>query len=113
MEALGRRYPQEPNVTLQVADLTLNLSTHEVCRAGTRIELSAREFALLKVLLREPGRIFTRTELCERVWQRQHEYDTKLVEVFMGRLRKKNDGPFRAPLIKTVRHLGYSIINPS
>lgn len=113
VEALGRRYPQEPTVTLQVADLTLDLSTHEVYRSGSRVELSAREFALLKVLLREPGRIFTRTELCERIWQRQHLYDTKLVEVFIGRLRKKIDDPFRKPLIRTVRHLGYGIASPS
>ena len=112
VDALGRRYPQEPNVVLQVDDLSLDLSTHEVRRSGNRIELSAREFALLKVLLREPGRIFTRTELCERIWQRQHEYDTKLIEVFIGRLRKKIDDPFSRPLIKTVRHLGYSIVNP-
>jgi DNA-binding response OmpR family regulator len=62
--------------------------------------------------MREPGRVFTRTELCERIWKRQHEYDTKLVEVFIGRLRKKIDGPFEVPLIRTVRHLGYAIANP-
>jgi DNA-binding response OmpR family regulator len=109
VEALGRRYPQEPAVKLKVADLVLDLSTHELHRAGRRIELSARELALLRVLLREPGRIFTRTELCERIWHRHHEYDTKLVEVFIGRLRKKIDAPCEVPLIKTVRYLGYSI----
>ena len=61
---------------------------------------------LLKVLMREPGRVFTRTELCERVWEHAHEYDTKLVEVFIGRLRKKIGDP---PLIHTVRHVGYMI----
>lgn len=61
---------------------------------------------LLKVLMRELGRVFTRTELCERVWEHQHEYDTKLVEVFIGRLRKKIGDP---PLIRTVRHVGYTI----
>jgi len=112
VEALGRRYPQEPAVKLKIADLVLDLSTHELQRAGRRIELSAREFALLRVLIREPGRIFTRTELCERIWHRQHEYDTKLVEVFVGRLRKKIDGASEVPLIKTVRHLGYGIAEP-
>ena len=71
-----------------------------------RIELSPRELMLLKVLMREPGRVFTRTELCERVWEHAHEYDTKLVEVFIGRLRKKVGDP---PLIHTVRHVGYAI----
>jgi len=61
---------------------------------------------LLKVLMREPGRVFTRTELCERVWEHPHDYDTKLVEVFIGRLRKKIGHP---PLIHTVRHVGYTI----
>jgi len=109
--ALGRRYPEEPTLTLQVADLTLDLPNQQLRRAGRTIELSAREFALLRILMREPGRIFTRTELCERIWQRQHEYDTKLVEVFIGRLRKKIDEPFAEPLIQTVRHIGYAIAN--
>ena len=109
VRALGRRYAQEPEVTLRVADLTLNLVDHEVQRAGQSIELSARELTLLKVLMREPGRIFTRIELCERVWEREHEYDTKLVEVFVGRLRKKVGSP---PLIHTVRHAGYTIRDP-
>jgi DNA-binding response OmpR family regulator len=53
--------------------------------------------------------VFTRTELCERVWEHAHEYDTKLVEVFVGRLRKKLGEP---PLIHTVRHVGYTILGP-
>src|SRR6266567_2321920 len=106
VRALGRRYPEEPAVNLQVGDLTLDLVNHEVHRGARRIELSARELTLLKVLMREPGRIFTRTELCERVWEHPHEYDTKLVEVFIGRLRKKIGDP---PLIHTVRHVGYTI----
>jgi DNA-binding response OmpR family regulator len=106
VRALGRRYAEEPEVTLRVADLTLNLVNQEVHRGGQSIELSARELTLLKVLMREPGRIFTRIELCERVWEREHEYDTKLVEVFVGRLRKKIGAPL---LIHTVRHAGYTI----
>ncbi len=106
VRALGRRYPEEPAVNLQVGDLTLDLVNHEVHRGARRIELSARELTLLKVLMREPGRIFTRTELCERVWEHPHEYDTKLVEVFIGRLRKKIGDP---QLIQTVRHVGYTL----
>ena len=109
VRALGRRYAEEPEVTLRVADLTLNLVNQEVHRGGRSIELSARELTLLKVLMREPGRIFTRIELCERVWEREHEYDTKLVEVFVGRLRKKIGTPL---LIHTVRHSGYTIRDP-
>jgi DNA-binding response OmpR family regulator len=106
VNALGRRYPEEPLLTLRVGDLTLDVVNHQVYRGSRRIELSARELMLLKVLMREPGRVFTRTELCERVWEHAHEYDTKLVEVFIGRLRKKIGDP---PLIRTVRYVGYTI----
>ena len=106
VNALGRRYPEEPALSLRVDDLTFDLANHEVHRATRRIHLSARELMLLKVLMREPGRTFTRTELCERVWEHEHEYDTKLVEVFIGRLRKKIGDP---PLIHTVRYVGYTI----
>ena len=110
INALGRRYPEEPVVTLRVGDLSLDLVDHEVHRGTRRIELSARELMLLKVLMREPGRAFSRTELCQRVWEHEHEYDTKLVEVFIGRLRKKIGEP---PLIQTIRHVGYTIREPS
>jgi DNA-binding response OmpR family regulator len=106
VNALGRRYPEEPVLNLRVGDLTLDLATHDLHRGAKRIELSPREINLLKVLMREPGRVFTRTELCERVWEHPHEYDTKLVEVFIGRLRRKIGDP---PLIHTVRHVGYTI----
>ncbi|PYK38059.1 MAG: DNA-binding response regulator, partial [Verrucomicrobia bacterium] len=106
VNALGRRYPEEPVLNLRVGGLTLDLVNHQVYRGSRRLELSARELMLLKVLMREPGRVFTRTELCERVWEHEHEYDTKLVEVFIGRLRKKIGKP---PLIHTVRYVGYTI----
>ena len=106
VNALGRRYPEEPVLKLRVGDLMLDLAGHEVHRGLRHIHLSARELMLLKVLMRESGRVFTRTELCERVWEHPHEYDTKLVEVFIGRLRRKIGDP---PLIHTVRHVGYTI----
>src|SRR5438094_1611634 len=108
VRALGRRYAEEPALNLRVDDLTLDLVNHVVHRGTRRIDLSALELMLLKVLIREPGRVFTRTELCERVWEHPHEYDTKLVEVFIGRLRKKIGEP---SLIQTVRHVGYTISN--
>jgi two-component system, OmpR family, response regulator len=106
VNALGRRYPEEPVLNLRVGDLTLDLVNHQVHRGLRRIELSGRELMLLKVLMRQPGRVFTRTELCERIWEHAHEYDTKLVEVFIGRLRKRVGNP---PLIHTVRYVGYMI----
>jgi DNA-binding response OmpR family regulator len=104
--ALGRRYAETPPLKLEVADLILDLTNNELHRGSRKIELSVRELTLLRVLMREPGRVFTRTELCEKVWEREHEYDMKLVEVFISRLRRKIDSP---PLIHTVRHLGYTI----
>lgn len=109
VSALGRRYPEEPALSLRLGDLRLDLVTYDVHRNVQRIELSPRELRLLKVLMREPGRVFTRTELCERVWEHAHEYDAKLVEVFIGRLRRKLGDP---PLIQTIRHVGYTICSP-
>jgi two-component system OmpR family response regulator len=109
VSALGRRFPENAPIKLQVGDLVLNVPNRELYRGARRIELSARELTLLRVMMREPGRIFSRTELCERVWEREHEYGVKLVETFISRLRKKIDSP---PLIHTVRHLGYSIREP-
>ena len=106
VRALGRRYMEEPKPTLRAANLTLRLADQQVERDGRAIELSSRELTLLKVLMREPGRVFTRMELCERVWLRKHDYDTNLVEVFIGRLRKKLGNP---PLVHTVRHVGYTL----
>ena len=109
VRALGRRFSEQPAVELRMADLTVNLVDHSARRGERDLQLSARELTLLRVLMREPGRTFTRTELCERVWEREHEYDMKLVEVFIGRLRKKIGEP---ALIQTVRHVGYTMREP-
>ena len=61
--------------------------------------------------MQEPGRVFSRTELCERVWQRDHEYDTRTVEIFIARLRKKIDSDSPDPLIETIRSVGYCVRN--
>jgi DNA-binding response OmpR family regulator len=106
VKALGRRYPEEPMLNLRVRDLTLDVVTRQIHRGSRRIELSGRELTLLKVLMREPGRVFTRTELSERVWEHAHKYDSKLVEVYIGRLRKKIGDP---QLIHMVRYVGYTI----
>ena len=109
VNAIGRRFPEKAPIKLQVGDLILNLADRELYRGPRRIELSARELTLLRVLMREPGRIFSRTELCERVWEREHEYGVELVETFISHLRRKINSP---PLIHTVRHLGYTIREP-
>ena len=94
--ALGRRgaTPTAADL-LEVADLHMDVHHRRVSRAGKPIALSPREFDVLQLLMQEPGRVFSRTELCERVWQRDHEYDTRTVEIFITRLRKKVDSGFR------------------
>lgn len=110
VEALGRRgaTPTAADL-LKVGDLHLDVRLRRVTRAGKTIALSPREFDVLHMLMQEPGRPFSRTELCERVWQRDHEYDTRTVEIFITRLRKKVDTGFAGPLIHTLRGVGYAI----
>ncbi len=108
--ALGRRVGvPAASELLKVADLHLDIRHRRVTRAGKPIALSPREFDVLQVLMQEPGRPFSRTELCERVWQRDHEYDTRTVEIFITRLRKKVDSSFDSPLIHTLRGIGYTL----
>jgi DNA-binding response OmpR family regulator len=110
VEALGRRSaPPSLAGTLQVGDLHMNVQQRRVTRAGELVTLSPREFDLLQVLMQEPGRIFARTELFDRVWQRDHTYETRTVEMFIARLRKKIDAGFAAPLIHTLRTIGYTV----
>ena len=87
----------------------MDVRHRRVVRAGHAIALSPREFDVLQVPMQEPGRPFSRTELCERVWQRDHEYDTRTVEIFITRLRKKIDTASAPPLIHTLRGIGYTI----
>jgi len=110
VEALGRRAgtPTAADL-LKVDDLHMDVQHRRVTRGGRPIALSPREFDVLQVLMQEPGRVFSRTELCERVWQRDHEYDTRTVEIFITRLRKKVDSGFAVPLIHTLRFVGYTI----
>ncbi|MFO1499364.1 MAG: response regulator transcription factor [Verrucomicrobiota bacterium] len=110
VEALGRRVAIPAAApSLAVGGLRMDLANRRVTRNGTPVQLSPREFDLLRVLAQEPGRVFSRTELCERIWQRDHEYDTRTVEIFIARLRKKLDADSTDPLIQTVRSVGYCV----
>jgi DNA-binding response OmpR family regulator len=113
VEALGRRgaTPTAADL-LEVGDLRMDVHHRRVTRAGRPVALSPRELDLLQVLMQEPGRVYSRTELCERVWQRDHEYDTRTVEIFITRLRRKVDAGFGQPLIHTVRSIGYTVRPP-
>jgi DNA-binding response OmpR family regulator len=113
VDALGRRSASpSAEAILKVANLQMDVHQRRVLRDGQTIPLSPREFELLHVLMAEPGRVFTRTELSERVWQREHEYDTRTVEIFIARLRKKVDAGYPEALIHTLRAVGYTIKAP-
>lgn len=109
IHAVARRAAGTAQSILTVADLTMNLLTREVRRAGQRIELTAREFSLLEHLMRSPGRVLTRVEICERVWEYNFDPGTNLVDVYIQRIRKKVDGEFPEKLIETIRGVGYRI----
>jgi two-component system OmpR family response regulator len=110
VNALGRR-PQavEQETVLQAGDLTLDLLTRKVVRAGDEIDLLPREYALLEFLLRRKGRVQTRTMLLEGVWDLSFDPMTNVVETHVSRLRAKIDKPYPTELIKTVRGAGYRI----
>ena len=113
IEALGRRAAApKAEDRLEVADLRMDVQHRRVTRSGQTVTLSPREFDVLHVLMQEPGRIFSRTELCERVWLREHAYDMRTVDIVIGRLRKKVDAGFPKPLIHTLRSIGYTIRPP-
>ena len=105
--ALTRRATSHGMTMLKVEDLTMNLVTREVTRAGQKIELPMREFALLEYLMRSPGRVLSRTQLIENVWQWHFDTGTNVVEVYIQRLRKKIDENQPVKLIHTVRSVGY------
>lgn len=109
IHAVTRRAAGVSQSILAVADLKMNLLTRKVTRGEDSIELTAREFSLLEHLMRSPGRVLTRVEICERVWDYNFDPDTNLVDVYIQRLRKKVDGDALHKLIETIRGVGYCI----
>ncbi len=111
LEALLRRTGgQAPEATrLTVADLEVDLLRREARRAGRVLELSAREFALLEYLVRNAGRVVTRTMILDHVWGARFDPQTNVVDVYVHRLRSKVDRAGERPLIRTVRGMGYLV----
>lgn len=109
IRALIRRRERGVPAPLKVADLSLDVVSHEVSRAGQRIELTSREYSVLEFLLRNRGRVVTRTTMIEHVWDMHFDSDTNLVDVYIRHLRAKLDDPFPVKLIHTVRGVGYVI----
>jgi DNA-binding response OmpR family regulator len=109
VKALLRRTPVARTDVLRVADLELNRLTQQVRRGSRRIELTAKEYALLEYLMSSAGRVFSRTMILEHVWDQSFEGVTNIVDVYVRYLRRKIDEPFPVELIHTVRGVGYCI----
>jgi len=104
-----RRAPSRRNDMLQVSDLEIDMIAHKVTRAGQKLELTPKEFALLSLLARRRGQVLTRTVIAEQVWDMNFDSDTNVVDVHIRRLRAKIDDPFEKKLIRTVRGVGYAL----
>ncbi|HWX21043.1 MAG TPA: response regulator transcription factor [Candidatus Binatia bacterium] len=109
VKALLRRPPANRSHVVRVADLEVDRLTQQVRRAGKRIELTAKEYALLEYLAAHAGRVLSRTMIIEHVWDESFEGLTNIVDVYVRHLRAKVDEGFATKLIHTVRGAGYSI----
>jgi two-component system copper resistance phosphate regulon response regulator CusR len=110
VKALLRRGPVSRSSVLRVGDLELDRLSQQVKRAGRKIELTPKEYALLEYLARNPGRVFSRAMIIEHVWDQSFEGLTNIVDVYVRHLRSKIDDPFPTKLIRTVRGVGYGLV---
>jgi DNA-binding response OmpR family regulator len=109
VKALLRRTPIERTDLVLICDLQLNRLTREVRREEQRIDLTAKEYALLEYLLSSPNRVCSRAMILEHVWDQSFEGVTNIVDVYVRHLRRKVDDPFAVKLIHTVRGVGYCV----
>ena len=110
VQALVRRSTRAPEpTTLKVDDLTLDLLSRRVTRGGVTIDLRPREFALLEYLLRNAGKVISKTMILSHVWDYSFDPQTNIVDVLVSRLREKIDRRFEKKLLHTVRGVGYVI----
>src|SRR5437870_4114655 len=108
VQALVRRATRSPEATtLTVEDLVLDLLSRKVTRRGTALDLRPREFALLEYLMRNAGRVVSKTMILSHVWDYNFDPQTNIVDVLVSRLREKIDKPFPKKLLQTVRGVGY------
>ncbi len=107
LHAVARRSSGEPLSVLRVEDLVVDLISREVRRGEDGLELTAREFNLLQLLMRSPGRVLTRTQILEHVWGYDFDPQTNVVDVYVRRVRRKIDRGDSPSMIETVRGVGY------
>jgi DNA-binding response OmpR family regulator len=109
IHALLRRSELTRPVILKVADLILDLQTHQVMRGGQSIQLTQKEYAILEILMRRTGQVVTRSDLAEQVWTTDHIGLDNLIDAHVSNLRRKVDPPGVPPLIQTVRGRGFRL----
>ena len=109
LNAVMRRATGDKMTILRVGDLSMNLVTREVKRVDAKVELTAREFALLEYLMRSPGRVLSRSNISEHVWDHHFDSGTNIVDVYIQRLRSKIDYEHPVKLLHTIRGVGYAI----
>jgi len=107
IKTLLRRGPIRELEVLQIADLEIDVPKHRVTRMGNRIDLTAKEFALLHLLAQRAGQVLSRSAIASQVWDMNFDSETNVVDVAIRRLRAKIDDPYSAKLIHTVRSMGY------
>ena len=111
VKALGRRnmFGAKPSKILEIADLKLNLDTQEVTRSGKKIELTKREYDLLEYLMLNKGKVVSRVDILEKVWDLNFDTNTNVIDVYITYLRRKLDRDFDQKLLHTIIGRGYSL----
>ncbi len=109
IRALLRRQNESKETTLKAVDLILDTVSHTVSRGGNDIELTAKEYAILEYMLRNKGRLLTRSQIADHVWNYDFEGNSNIVDVYIRYLRKKIDDDFDSKLLHTVRGSGYML----
>lgn len=112
VRALGRRHGEIEDDSLSAGDLSVDLVSRRVSRAGRQIELTPKEFALLEFLLRHPGQVLTRSQILDHVWGYDFIPGTNVVDIYVHYLRKKIEDGSGPKLIRTVRGIGYALEAP-
>lgn len=109
LRALLRRPAESLPDVLTLGDLRLDIATRTAARGARAIALTTKEFAVLETLMRHPGAVLTREHISEHAWDQNYDPLSNVIDVYIGRLRKKVDGPGEPPMVETVRGAGYRL----